>query len=109
MMTVTNRFKLVKGMAARMAPAFVQQNGLGQFKGFRGIEINVSTQFEEYDEMNVMMYWDTREDFDVWHNSDHFKNSHKREQQKDGEAKKASPIIDNTVIYADVVAELVMN
>lgn len=92
MITVTNRFKLVKGMAAHMAPAFVQRNGLENFKGFRGIEINVSTQFEEYDKMNVMMYWDTRE-----------------EQQHGGEAKKQSPIIENTVLYAELVAELVMN
>lgn len=110
MITVTNRFKLVKGMAVHMAPAFVQRNGLENFKGFRGIEINVSTQFEEYDKMNVMMYWDTREDFDAWHASDHFKNSHKREeQQHGGEAKKQSPIIENTVLYAELVAELVMN
>ena len=111
MITVTNRFKIVKGgMAQRMAPEFVKRNGLESFRGFKGIEINISTQFEDYDEMNVMMYWETKEDFDAWHVSDHFKQSHKRDVAKieDDREKKKSPILENTIIIAEVAAELVM-
>lgn len=110
MITVTNRFKIVKGgMAERMAPEFVKPTGLEEFKGFRGIEINISTQFEDYDEMNVMMYWDTKEDFDAWHVSDHFKKSHKRDKEavEADREQKQSPIIENQVIIAQVAEKWV--
>ena len=33
--------------------------------------------------MQVMMYWDTKENFEAWRNSDDFKNAHKRDGGKD--------------------------
>ena len=110
MITVTNRFKMVKGMADRMAPAFVKPTGLENFKGFNGIEINISKQSEDFDEMNVMMYWDTLEDFEFWRESDHFKESHKRDRQQveSDREKKQSPILSNEVIIAELAQKWVI-
>ena len=56
MITVTNRIKVKKGIAEKMAPQFVQPGPLQEFEGFQKVEVLVSTQFEEYDEMSVVMY-----------------------------------------------------
>jgi heme oxygenase (staphylobilin-producing) len=111
MITVTNRFKIVKGgMAERMAPKFVEPTGLENFKGFKGIEINICKSFEEYDEMNVMMYWDSLADFEFWRESDHFKASHKRdrEQVETDREKQKSPILSNEVIVAELAEKWVI-
>ena len=56
MITVTNRLQVKKGFGAKMAPAFTSGKSLLDFEGFQKVEVNVSTQYEEYDEMQVMMY-----------------------------------------------------
>ena len=55
MYTVTNRIKVKKGFAVKMAPNFTKPGPLQQFEGFEKVEVLVSTQFEEYDEMSVVM------------------------------------------------------
>lgn len=60
----------------------------------------VSTQFEDYDEMSVVMYWATLEGFEAWRNSNAFKEAHKRPEG--GE----SPTLDNFIVVAEVAASL---
>lgn len=105
MYTVTNRIKVKKGLAHKMAPRFTQSGVLLEFKGFRKVEVLVSTQFEDYDEMSVVMYWDTLEDFQVWRNSDAFKEAHKRPEGGQGE----SPTLDNLIVIAEVASTLENN
>lgn len=102
MITVTNRIQVKKGMGMKMAPAFTANQGLLKFDGFEKVEVNVSTQHEDYDEMQVMMYWNSKEEFEVWRNSDDFKNSHKRDGGNAGE----SPVIKSELIVAEVAAVL---
>ena len=103
MISVTNRMQVKKGFGMEMAPAFTSGKALLNYEGFHKIEVNVSTQHEEYDEMQVMMHWDTKEHFEVWRNSDDFKNSHKR----DGNAKpEHSPVIKSEIIIAEIAAVL---
>ncbi|WP_203334616.1 heme oxygenase [Planococcus beigongshangi] len=102
MITVTNRIQVKKGFGMKMAPAFIKNEGLFEFDGFEKVEVNVSTQHEDYDEMQVMMYWNSKEQFDVWRNSDDFKNSHKRDGGGEGE----SPVIKSELIVAEVAAVL---
>lgn len=99
MYTVTNRIRVKKGFAKKMAPRFTQPGPLHTFKGFRKVEVLVSTQFEDYDEMSVVMYWDTLEDFEVWKESDAFKHAHNRPKESGD-----SPTIDNLVVIAEVAA-----
>lgn len=105
MITVTNRIHVQKGMGEKMAPMFTKGGPLEQFEGFLKVEVLVSTQFEEYDEMNVVMYWDTEKHFEVWRSSDAFKQAHKR--PTNGEANSNSPVIRSEIIVSKVAGTLV--
>ncbi|MEC1178386.1 antibiotic biosynthesis monooxygenase [Metasolibacillus meyeri] len=102
MYTVSNRFIVKKGMGHKMAPAFISEKELLDFEGFQKVEVSVCTQNGEHDEMNVMMYWTSLENFQTWRASDSFKKLHSREVKSNGE----SPIISNQVIIAEIVATL---
>lgn len=104
MITVTNRIQVKKGMGEKMAPMFTQPGPLQEFEGFNKVEVLVSTQFEEYDEMQVIMYWDTQEQFEVWRASDAFKQSHKRSEG--GEPDPNSPVIGSQIVIAKVAASI---
>ena len=91
-------------MGQVMAPAFTKPGPLQEFKGYIKVEVHVSTQNEEYDEMNVIMYWETLEDFQEWRNSDAFKAAHKR--PADGEPNPNSPIIGSEIIISEVVSSI---
>lgn len=104
MITVTNRINVKKGMGEKMAPMFAQPGPLQEFEGFNKVEVLVSTQFEEHDEMQVIMYWDTEEQFAVWRESDAFKASHKRPAS--GEPDPNSPVISSQIVIAKVAAAI---
>lgn len=103
MITVTNRIQVKKGLGEKMAPAFTSGKTLLDFDGFQKVEVNVSTQYEDYDEMQVMMYWDSKEQFEAWRNSDDFKNSHKRDESGSAEH---SPVIKSELVIAEIVSVL---
>ncbi len=104
MITVTNRMHVKKGMGEKMAPMFTKPGPLQTFEGFHRVEVLVSTQFEDYDEMNVVMYWDNEQSFGAWRESDAFKQAHKRPDG--GEPNPDSPMIKSQIIIAKVVAEI---
>ena len=101
MYTVANRLKLKKGFGAKMAPAFITGKELSSFEGFVKVEVNLSTQNEEFDELNVMMFWETLENFEAWRASDEFKNAHKREGNG---SRGESPVLSNEIVIAEIVA-----
>jgi len=103
MYTVTNRIKVKKGMGQKMAPLFTSGKELLEFEGFHKVEVHVSTQHEEYDEMNVMMYWDALAHFEHWRASDSFKKAHARDA---GNGHGASPVISNQVVISELVSTL---
>ncbi len=104
MITVTNRIKVKKGMGEKMAPMFTKPGPLQEFEGFHKVEVLVSTQFEDHDEMQVVMYWDTMEQFEVWRASDAFKESHKRPS---GDAPDPdSPVIGSQIVIAKVASSI---
>ncbi|MER1985241.1 MAG: heme oxygenase [Solibacillus sp.] len=102
MFTVTNRILVKKGFGQKMAPAFTSSKTLFDFEGFKKVEVNLCTEPEEHDELNVMMYWETLENFQAWRNSDDFRKSHDRE--KSGNAN--SPIISNRIVVSEIVSVL---
>ena len=105
MITVTNRIFVKKGMGKKMAPAFVQPGPLQQFEGFEKVEVLVSEQFEEHDEMNVVMYWDSKENFEAWRSSDAFKAAHKRPEGAD-EPNPNAPVISSQIIISEVAGSI---
>lgn len=102
MVIVTNRIKVKTGMGAKMAPRFTSGNRLEQFDGFKKVEVWLRTNKEEYDELNVNMYWDSMEAFEGWRNSDEFKQAHKRPEP--GEQTGESPMLGSEIVISDIVA-----
>ncbi|AOZ93024.1 heme oxygenase [Paenibacillus crassostreae] len=102
MIVVTNRIKVTKGMGAAMAPRFTAPGPLDSSKGIIKVEVLLTQNLEEYDELNVNMYWESQDDFMAWRNSDAFKASHKRPEPDSAEAKKASPILGSEMITYEV-------
>ncbi|WP_379971329.1 heme oxygenase [Ectobacillus sp. sgz5001026] len=106
MYIVTNRIKVKKGFAERMAPNFTRPGVLETFEGFLKVEVAVCKDFEEYDEMSVNMYWDTLEHFRVWRESDAFKAAHSRPAKDSGSTQAESPLLGSQIVIAEVVAAL---
>ena len=104
MYTVANRIVMKKGMAHKMAPAFTSGKDLLEFEGFQKVEAGVSSINEEHDELNVVMYWDTLENFEAWRASDAFKKAHSRDGQGHGE----SPVISSKIVISEIVSTLMV-
>ncbi|RCX17791.1 heme oxygenase (staphylobilin-producing) [Fontibacillus phaseoli] len=105
MIVVTNRIKVKKGMAAAMAPRFTAPGLLDSSKGIVKVEVLLTQNLSDYDELNVNTYWETVEDFDSWKNSDAFKAAHQRPESGSAEeAKKASPILGSEIITYEVAS-----
>lgn len=104
MFIVSNRIKVKKGLAERLAPNFTKGGEeLKAFNGFIKTEVAISNDFEEYDEMSVNMHWETLDGFHEWKNSDAFKQSHKRPEPKEGEAPKESPMLGSILVISEIV------
>lgn len=102
MIVVTNRIKTKLGFAEKMAPGFTRPGKLQEMKGFVKVEVLVTKNLTEHDELNVNMYWDTLEDFTQWRNSDAFKEAHKDSNNNGQE----SPILGSQIIIAEVASTL---
>lgn len=104
MFVVTNRIKVKKGFAERLAPNFTKGEALKSFTGFIKTEVAISKDFEEYDEMSVNMYWESLDGFHEWKNSDAFKKAHKRPETKEGDAPKESPMLGSKIVISEIVS-----
>ena len=54
--------------------------------------------------MSVVMYWEDEKSFEVWRESDAFKQAHKR--PADGKPGPNSPVISSQIVIAKVAAEI---
>lgn len=106
MYVVTNRIKTKPGFAERMAPNFTRPGALQQMDGFVKVEVTITQNLTEYDELNVNMYWKDLESFDAWKNSDAFKESHKRPEAGSDEAPKESPMLGSQLVIAKVASAI---
>jgi len=99
MIIVTNRIKLKPGFAEKMAPRFTAPSPMHQLEGFHKVEVLVS-EHDEYEVMDVNMYWESYEHFEAWRNSDLFKQAHAQQGPPNGE----SPILGSEIIKYKVAA-----
>lgn len=108
MIIVTNRIKVKPGFGAKMAPAFTKPGPLQQFEGFHKVEVLVSTDNPEFDEMNVNMYWANKEVFELWRSSDAFKSAHKRPEPNSTEANapENGPIIGSQIVISELASSV---
>lgn len=107
MIVVTNRIKTKQGFASRMAPNFTKPGSLQKMDGFVKVEVLVTqSEQNDYDELNVNMYWKSMDNFAQWRNSDAFKEAHKRPEAGSAEAQQESPILGSEIIIAKVASVL---
>ncbi|GGE30263.1 heme-degrading monooxygenase [Pullulanibacillus camelliae] len=102
MIVVTNRIKTKLGFAEKMAPAFTKPGALQTMKGFVKVEVLITQNLSEYDELNINMYWESFEDFTAWKNSDAFKEAHKGAKGDKGD----SPILGSELTTYAVASTL---
>jgi len=106
MIIVTNRIQVKPGFAARMAPNFTKPGPLQQFEGFHKVEVLISTDDPTYDEMSVNMYWESKEHFKAWRNSDAFAAAHQRPNSGSEGEKADSPIIGSKIVVAELASSI---
>ncbi|WP_284036993.1 heme oxygenase [Neobacillus sp. 114] len=102
MIIVTNRIKTKLGFAAKMAPMFTRPGALQTMNGFVKVEVLITKNLSDYDELNVNMYWNTMEDFTAWKYSDAFKEAHSGPTNSEQE----SPILGSEIIISEVASTL---
>lgn len=105
MYIVSNRIKMKPGFAEKMAPNFSRPGALQQMEGFIKVEVAITQNLTEYDELNVNMYWETLENFEAWKMSDAFKQAHKRPEASNdsNESKKESPMLGSELVITKIV------
>ena len=104
MIIVANKIKVKKGMGAVMAPGFTAPGPLDTTEGFVKVEVLLTQNLTDYDELNVNMYWENLDSFTAWRNSDAFKAAHKRPEPSSDEAQKESPIIGSEIVTYEIAS-----
>jgi heme oxygenase (staphylobilin-producing) len=104
MIVVTNRIRVKKGTGAAMAPGFTAPGPLDTFEGFVRVEVLLTHNISEYDELNVNMYWESMDSFVAWRNSDAFKAAHRRPEPGSDAAHHESSILGSEIITYEVVS-----
>ncbi|GGH31477.1 heme oxygenase [Paenibacillus segetis] len=104
MIIVTNRIKVKKGMGAAMAPRFTAPGPLDSTKGIVKVEVLLTQNLPDYDELSVNTYWESQEDFAAWRNSDDFAQAHKRPEPGSEGAHKESPVLGSELITYEVAS-----
>ena len=104
MLIVTNRIKTKPGFAEKMAPRFTQPGPLQEMEGFVKVEVTITQNLEEYDELNVNMYWEKEEHYQAWRESDIFKAAHKRPEPGKETEQKDSPLLGSQIVIAKVAS-----
>ena len=107
MIIVTNRIQVKPGFAAKMAPNFTKPGPLQKFEGFHKVEVLISTDDPTYDEMSVNMYWESKEHFQAWRESDAFAAAHKRPEPGSESANpENSPLIGSKIVIAELASSI---
>ncbi|KQL34679.1 heme oxygenase [Psychrobacillus sp. FJAT-21963] len=106
MYIVTNKIKTKPGFAEKMAPNFTKPGALQQMEGFVKVEVTITQNLTEYDELNVNMYWENLENFEAWKNSDAFKESHKRPNSESKSTSQESPLLGSELVITKVASTI---
>nr|WP_216855280.1 heme oxygenase [Paenibacillus alba] len=64
-------------------------------EGFLGLEVHLTENIKEYDEVSVVTRWRSKEDFNAWTKSEAFRESHAHRETP-------SYIISNKISFYDV-------
>ncbi|MGM9929019.1 MAG: antibiotic biosynthesis monooxygenase [Bacillus sp. (in: firmicutes)] len=96
MYNVSNIIQVKKGFVDALVGRFEHATNVQKFDGFRGMEVMVTIQNGDYDEVTILTRWDKKEDFTNWTKSDDFKRGHS------GANARPDFILNNKVVTYDV-------
>ncbi|MBH5320840.1 heme oxygenase [Paenibacillus sp. GSMTC-2017] len=95
MVIVTNVSQITKGSGEKLIERFNKVGKVEAMKGFLGLEVMMTENTKEYDEVTVSTKWESKEDFQAWTRSEAFRESH---------SKRETPayILSNKIVFYDV-------
>lgn len=83
MIIVTNTSQITKGEAHKLIERFDKVGKVEFMAGFLGLEVHLTENLKEYDEVSVVTRWRSKEDFTGWTTSDAFRESHSHREKPD--------------------------
>ncbi|WP_236595805.1 heme oxygenase [Paenibacillus sp. EPM92] len=76
MVIVTNKSQITKGNAHKLIERFDKVGKVEYMDGFLGLEVLLTENTPEYDEVTVSTRWNQKEDFQAWTRSEAFQEAH---------------------------------
>ncbi|KPV55290.1 MULTISPECIES: heme oxygenase [Paenibacillus] len=76
MVIVTNTSHITKGNAHKLIERFDKVGKVEYMEGFLGLEVLLTENTPEYDEVTVSTRWSKKEDFQAWTRSEAFREAH---------------------------------
>lgn len=97
MIIVTNTSKITKDNGERLINRFDKIGKVEEFAGFLGLEVLLTNNLSDYDEVTVSTRWESKQAFDAWTKSDAFRESHSKDR-----GGRPEYIISNKIDFYDV-------
>lgn len=95
MVIVSNVSQITKGSGEKLIERFDRVGKVEGMKGFLGLEVMLTENTKEFDEVTVSTRWETKEDFQAWTRSEAFRESHSHRQMP-------AYILSNKIVTYDV-------
>lgn len=95
MIIVTNTSKIKKGEAWKLIERFNKVGKVEEMEGFLGLEVMLTENTPDYDEVTVSTRWVAKEYFQAWTKSEAFREAHAHKKIPDY-------ILDNKITFYEV-------
>lgn len=95
MIIVTNTSHITKGNGDKLIERFDKVGKVEAMEGFLGLEVLLTQNTKEYDEVSIVTRWNSKDDFQAWTRSEAFRESHSHRKTPDY-------IISNTISFQEV-------
>lgn len=96
MIIVTNTSKITKDNGFKLIDRFDKVGKVEEMEGFLGLEVLLTDNVPDYDEVTISTRWDSKEAFKAWTKSDAFKEAHSRDGGQ------PEYILSNKITFYDV-------
>lgn len=96
MMIVTNTSRITKDEGYKLIDRFDKVGKIETMEGFLGLEVLLTENLPDYDEVTISTRWNSKEAFEEWTKSDAFKEAHSHQNGR------PSYIISNKISFYNV-------
>jgi len=83
MVIVTNVSQIKKGSGHKLIERFDKVGKVETMPGFLGLEVMLTENTDEYDEVTVSTRWENKEAFQAWTRSEAFREAHSHREKPD--------------------------